>query len=354
MGNIGFEKCISEHGVYVQCYEENGREDRVIVCLYVDDMLVTGNCSKRIVQFKAKMLHEFEMSDLGQLSYFLGIEFTKTDVGMLMHQSRYVLDMLNRFNMSDCNSAITPAEVGIRLEKDPEEDVVDPTEYRRMVGSLRYLCNTRPDISFSVGLVSRYMQNPRLSHLNAIKRILRYLKGTSCYGILLPRCGSGEEVRVTAYTDTDWCGDKSDRRSTVGYVFFLNGAPISWNSMKEPVVALSSCEAEYIAVCEATCQAAWISSLMKELKIEGGEKIRLLVDNKSAIDLTKHPTSHGRSKHIETWFHFIREQVGKGVIEVEHCKSEDQIADILTKVVKGVRFLTLRKQIRVEKVEIRS
>ncbi|XP_047163693.1 uncharacterized mitochondrial protein AtMg00810-like [Vigna umbellata] len=352
MSSIGFEKCVSEHGVYVQCYEKKDKKDMVIVCLYVDDMLITGSSDERINKFKAQMLHEFEMSDLGKLSYFLRIEFTTTDTGMMMHQSRYITDMLTKFNMDQCNSATTPAEVGIKLEKDPEEEAVDPTEYRRMVGSLRYLCNTRPDISYSVGLVSRFMQNPRVSHLNAVKRILRYLKGTIEYGILLPKHGSGGEVRVIAYSDSDWCGDKGDRKSTAGYVFFFDGAPISWSSTKEPVVALSSCEAEYIAACEATCQAAWLDSLMKELKIEGRGKVKLLVDNKSAIDLTKHPTSHGRSKHIETRFHFIREQVSKKKLEVVFCRSEDQIADILTKALKGERFLKLRKQIGVEKLKI--
>ncbi|XP_047167115.1 secreted RxLR effector protein 161-like [Vigna umbellata] len=185
-----------------------------------------------------------------------------------------------------------------------------------MVGSLRYLCNTRPDISYSVGLVNRFMQNPRVSHLNVVKRILRYLKGTTEYGILLPKHGSGGEVRVTGYSDSDWCGDKGDRKSTAGYVFYFDGAPISWSSTKELVVALFSCEVEYIAACEATCQAVWLDSLMKELKIEGRGKVRLLVDNKSAIYLTKHPTSYGRSKHIETRFHFIREQVSKRKLEV--------------------------------------
>ncbi|XP_014496842.1 uncharacterized protein LOC106758430 [Vigna radiata var. radiata] len=354
MSSIGFEKCVSEHGVYVQCYKENGGEERLIVCLYVDDLLITGSSNERIARLKVQMLQEFEMSDLGELSYFLGIEFTRTDRGILVHQSRYALNMLTKFNMCQCNSANTPAEVGVKLERDPEEEAVDPTEYRRMVGSLRYLCNTRPDISYNVGLMSRFMQNPNVSHLNAIKRILRYLKGTTSYGILLPKDESGGEVRVTGYSDSDWCGDKGDRKSTAGYLFFLNGAPISWNSTKEFVVALSSCEAEYITMCEATCQAAWLDSLMKELMVKVTERVRLLVDNKSAIDLTKHPTSHGRSKHIEMRFHFIREQVGKGKLEVVYCRSEDQIVDILTKALKGEHFLTLRKQIGVEKVEIRA
>ncbi|XP_014496687.1 uncharacterized protein LOC106758263 [Vigna radiata var. radiata] len=343
MRSIGFEKCISKHGVYVQCYQQNGIKEKLIVCLYVDDLLVTGSSVGRIVDFKVQMLQEFEMSDLGQLSYFLGIEFTKTDEGMLMYQHRYALDMLTKFNMLHCNSANTPTEVDLKLEKDPEEEVVDPTEYRRMVGSLRYLFNTRPDISYSVGLISRYMQNPRVSHLNVVKRILRYLKGTYKYGILLTKGEPGGEVRVIAYSDSDWCGDKGDRKSTVGYVFFLGGAPILRSSTKEPVVALSSCEVEYIATCEASCQAVWLCSLIRELKIEAKEKVRLLMDNKLAIDLTKHPTSHGRSKHIETRFHYIREQVSRGKIEVVYYRSEDQITDVLTKALKNERFLTLRK-----------
>ncbi|XP_052728353.1 secreted RxLR effector protein 161-like [Vigna angularis] len=151
------------------------------------------------------------------------------------------------------------------------------------------------------------MECPRMSHLNAVKRILRYLQGTHSYGILLGRGETGEEVQITSYSDADWCGDKEDRKSTAGYIFFMGGTPISWSSRKEPVVALSSCEAEYIAACEATCQATWLGFLLEGLKIELTRRVRLLVDNKSAIDLAKHPASHGRSKHIETRFHYIRE-----------------------------------------------
>ncbi|XP_052734733.1 secreted RxLR effector protein 161-like [Vigna angularis] len=186
-----------------------------------------------------------------------------------------------------------------------------------MVGCLRYLYNTRPDLSYSVGVISRYMECPRVSHLNAVKRILRYLKGTHSYGILLRRGETGEEVQITSYSDADWCGDKTDKRSTAGYIFFMEGYPISWSSRKEPVVALSSCEAEYIASCEATCQATWLRFLLEGLKIELSEK-----------------------------------KVSSGKLEVVHCRSEDQLADILTKALKGERFLKLRKQIGMVQAEI--
>ncbi|XP_014519584.1 uncharacterized protein LOC106776617 [Vigna radiata var. radiata] len=352
MGGTGFEKCASEHGLYVKCCQYSGRTEKLIVCLYVDDLLVTGSNEELVSEFKAEMLREFEMSDLGRLSYFLGIEFTETESGLVMHQSRYVLNLLKRFEMAECNAANTQAEIGLKLEKEPEEDAVDPTTYRRMVGSLRYLCNTRPELSYSVGLVSRYMECPRTSHLNAVKRILRYLQGTYSYGVLLRKEEAGVEVQITSYSDVDWYGDKGDRRSTPVYIFFMGGSPISWSSKKEPVVALSSCEAEYIAACEAACQAVWLGYLLEGLKVEWSGRVKLLVDNKSAIDLAKHPTSHGRSKHIKTKFHYIREQVSNGRLEVVHCRSEDQLADVLTKALKGERFLTLRKQIGVVRVEI--
>ncbi|XP_014523651.1 uncharacterized protein LOC106779947 [Vigna radiata var. radiata] len=320
MNSIGFEKCILEHGVYVQNSKREGKVERLIVCLYFDDMLITRSNEKVIQNFKLHMLNEFEMSDLGKLSYFLGIEFVETEKGIVMHQSRYAKEMLKKAEMHDCNAANTPAEVGLRLEIDPEEEAVDVTYYRSMVGSLRYLCNTRPDVSYSVGLVSRYMQNPRISHLNAVKRILRYIQGTHGYGILFPRRKGGMEVRIKAYSDADWCGDKSDRKRIRRYLFFLGDSPISWSSTKESVVALSSCEAEYIAACEATCQAMWLKSVMEGLKIELTGKIKSCID--TAIDLAKHPTSHGRSKHIETKFHYIREQVKEEKLELCHCKSE--------------------------------
>ena len=154
-------------------------------------------------------------------------------------------------------------------------------------------------------------------------------------------------IELTGYSDSDWCGDKNDRKSTAGYIFFYGGAPISWSSTKEPVVALSSCEAEYIAASEAACQAVWLDALIKELQLEKSGKVKLLVDNKSAIDLAKHPASHGRSKHIETKFHFLREQVNNEKLKIEHCRTEDQLADILTKALKLERFRCLRDSIGV-------
>lgn len=198
------------------------------------------------------------------------------------------------------------------------------------------------------------MQNPRRSHMNVVKYILRYVQGTHNYGIIFPRRNEGVEMRMTPYFDAYWYGDKCDRKSTTGYLFFLENSPILWSSTKEPTVALSSCEAKYITSYEATCQAIWLKSVMEGLKIVLAGMVQLCIDNKSAIYLAiylvKHPASYGRSKHIETIFYYIRDQVKNERLELCHCKSKVQLDDILTKALKFERFKNLRKLIGVTSV----
>lgn len=159
----------------------------LLICLYVDDLLVTGCNHAEIEEFKERMKSEFDMTDLGVLSYFLGMEFLETAEGIVLHQKKYANDVLKRFNMMNCSPANTPVETKLKLEKGGNEKAIDPTLYKQMVGSLRYLYNSRPDISYGVGLISRFMDDPRQSHLVAAKRIMRYLKGTLDYGILFPK-----------------------------------------------------------------------------------------------------------------------------------------------------------------------
>lgn len=293
------------------------------------------------------MKKEFEMTDLGKLSYFLGIQFTQTEKGVLMHQEKYISEILKRFNMKDCNPADTPVEGNLKLTSAESESKVDSTLYRQLVGCLRFVCHSRPEITFGVGLVSRFMHDPRQSHLVAVKRIIRYLKGTPDFGVLFPHQQEHTKLQLVAYSDSDWCGDQIERRSTMGYVFSLSGTPVSWCSKKQTVVALSTCEAEYIAACSAACQAQWLLTLLNELGLNLGEAVTLMVDNKSAIDLAKNPVAHGRSKHIEAKFHYLRDQVSKERIKLKHCVTDLQIADIMTKPLRGDRFRTLRLMLNV-------
>ena len=183
--------------------------------------------------------------------------------------------------------------------------------------------------------------------MNAARRILRYIAGTLDFGILFPKSAMRAKSEIVCYSDADWCGDKVDRRSTTGYYFRFMEASVAWCSRKQPVVALSSCEAEYIAGSYAACQALWIDSVLKELKIDVEKPIVLQIDNQLAINLAKNPVLHGRSKHIEARFHFLREQVNQGSLEVKHCATGSQIADVLTKSLKTDRFLALRSALGV-------
>lgn len=347
--DLGFSKCSVEFGMYAK---KRNSDDLLLVCLYVDDMLITGSDKLAIEEFKGRMMKEFEMSDLGTLNYFLGLEFVYTSKGIFLHQRRYVSEVLKRFRMENCNEVATPMETTYKLLIDETESEVDGTLYKQIVGSLRFLCHSRPDISFSVGLVSRFMSKPRTSHMAAVKRILRYLKGTQDFGLLFPRSKrQGGVAEIEAFSDSDWSGDKVDRKSTSGYFFRFLKAPISWCSKKQNVVALSSCEAEYIAVAQAACQVLWMESLLEELKLHYKKPVQLFVDNKSSINLAKNPIAHGRSKHIETKFHFLRDQVNKGKLEMVYCSTDVQAADVLTKPMKTDRFKVLRSMLGVVTLE---
>ncbi|XP_027905877.1 uncharacterized protein LOC114165455 [Vigna unguiculata] len=174
---------ISEHGVYVKRTEGS----KIIIWLYVDDLFIIGSNEECIESYKAELMKGFDMNYLGKVSYFLGIEFTQTTSRVVMHQTKYTRDLLKKFNMEQSNFTITPAETGVKLEHNAEEEGVDPVVYRSIVGSLRYLCNTCPDLSFSVGVVSGYMQDPKVSHLLAVKRIMTYLHETEHFGVLLSK-----------------------------------------------------------------------------------------------------------------------------------------------------------------------
>ncbi|CAL0321854.1 unnamed protein product [Lupinus luteus] len=286
------------------------------------------------------------MTDLGKLSYFLGMEFSYMAAGIVMHQSKYAKEVLKRFSMETCNPVTSPVEVSLKLTKDEEGEAVDETIFKQMVGSLRYLCNSRPELSYGVGLISRFMCQPKKTHLLAAKRVLRYVQGTYDHGILFRTQKQKLELELEGYADSDYGGDLVERKSTSGYLFLLNKSPISWCSCKQKVVALSSCEAEYISACYAACQAIWLEELLAEMRMKTSS-LELKLDNISAINLAKNPVSHGRSKHIEVRFHYLRELVSKEKLKLVYCRTDDQLADLFTKPLKPERFENLKKEIGV-------
>ncbi|XP_072073334.1 uncharacterized mitochondrial protein AtMg00810-like [Arachis hypogaea] len=291
-------------------------------------------------EFKKVMAQEFDTSDMGLISYYLGIEVKQIEDGIFISQQAYARELLKKLNMLDCNPTNTPMECGVKLSKE-EEGVrkVDQTLFRSLVGSLRYLTCTRPDILFLVGLISRYMENPTEIYMKVAKRILRYLRGTLEYGMFY---SASDEFKLMGYCDSDYAGDIDDRKSTTGFVFFLGNNAIFWCSKKQPIVTLSTCEAEYVDVTTCACHTIWLKILLKELHFEQVESTKIMMDNKSAIALAKNPVFHDRSKHIETKYHFIRQCIENMHVEVEYVKSVDQVADIFTRPLKYDAFQKLR------------
>lgn len=241
--------------------------------------------------------------------------------------------------MDKCNPVLNPIVPGTKLMKDADGVKLDSTHYKQIVGSLMYLTNTRPDIMFVVSLLSRYMDHPTELHFQAAKRVLLYLKGTCDLGILYRKGGDEELI---AYTDSDYAGDLDDRRSTSGYVFMLNSGAVSWSSKKQPIVTLSTTEAEFAAAASCACQVVWMRRILKNLNLIQGDDTTIFCDNSSTIELSKNPVLHGRSKHIDVRFHFLRELTKDGVVKLVHCHTQEQIADIMTKPLKLDVFVKLR------------
>ena len=264
-----------------------------------------------------------------------------------LSQEAYIDKLLTRFNMEACNAVSTPMESGTRLEAQKEgiqANSKDVKLYQAVVGSLIYLLSqTRPDIAFEIMALSRYLLNPSVQHEAAAKRVLKYLKGTKKLGIIF---GKGDGL--LGYTDADWAGDIGTRKSTGAYIFTLYGGAFSWQSKLQSCVALSSCEAEYMAQTQASKEAIWIGRLLKELDIGlnlPAFPVTIKADNQGAIALAKDPKFHSRTKHIDLQWHFVREQVENRVVNFEYCSTKGMAADGLTKALDRLKHAAFVQQL---------
>ena len=322
-----------------------GSGGEMIIGVYVDDIVIAGKSEKQVKEFKRALGDRFDVKDLGKLHYFLGIRIVQDDnTGEVwIGQPAYTNKLLEKFGMEDAKSVATPCDANNKLVKvEDGEERIGQGIYQSAVGSLMYLATgTRPDIIFAVCNVAKFCSDPTKRHWTAVKRILRYLKGTSDLGLLYVR---GDGHNCFGYSDSDWAGDVGDRRSTSGYIFMLSGAGISWQSRKQTSVALSSAEAEYVALSSAVQEAIWLKRLIVELDKETGQTEATVIyeDNQAAISLAKNPQYHGRAKHIDIRRHFVRKRVAEGTIALKYCRTEDMVADILTKGL-NTNFEKLRK-----------
>ncbi|KAH9716025.1 protein kinase domain-containing protein [Citrus sinensis] len=299
-----------------------------VLIVYVDDIILTGSDDDEMSRLKKHLASEFEIKDLGPLRYFLGMEVARSRMGISVSQRKYVLDLLEETGMSGCRPSDTPVDPNQKLGEVSDGVPVDKGRYQRLVGKLIYLSHTRPDIAFAVSAVSQYMHSPYVEHLEAVHKILRYLKSTPGRGLLFKK---SDQRSVEVFTDADWAGSISDRRSTSGYCTFLWGNLITWRSKKQNVVARSSTEAEFRAMANGVCEVLWIKRVLGELKLDIEAPMRLFCDNRSAISIANNPVQHDRTKHIEIDRHFIKEKLENGVICMPFIPSEQQTADVLTK-----------------------
>ncbi|KAL0366816.1 UNVERIFIED_CONTAM: Retrovirus-related Pol polyprotein from transposon TNT 1-94 [Sesamum radiatum] len=272
-----------------------------------DDLIYTGNNEKMIHDFKEDMMKTFEMSDLGLMHFFLGIEINQEKEGIFICQKKYTETLLKKFKMESCKTVTTPLVTGEKYKKEDGSEKVDGSIYRSLIGSLLYLTATRPDIMFATSLLSRFMQSPSQVHYGAAKRILRYLQGI-----------------------------------------------FSWASKKQATVAQSSAEAEYIAAAAASNQATWLRRILEDMGEKQEEPTTIYCDNKSAIAITKNPVQHNRTKHIDIKYHALREATTRGEIELNYCSTEEQLADMFTKALPRDKFEELRTKIGVSQKHIKE
>jgi hypothetical protein len=334
----GFQKCPNEQTLFIK---RSTGGNILIVSIYVDDLIYTGDDKVMMFEFKKSMMQAFDMTDLGKMRFFLGIEILQKSEGIFVCQQKYATDILKKFTMSESKPVNSPIVPGSKIHRDVNGAAVDDTYFKQIVGSLMYLTATRPDIMFSVSLISRYMSKPTELHLQAAKRILRYLKGTVSYGIFYKK---GGEEELLAFTDSDYAGDEEDSKSTSGYVFLLSSGAVSWMSKKQPIVALSTTEAEFVAAAASACQAVWMRRVLRNLSHDQEGSTSIMCDNSSTIKLSKNPVMHGRSKHIRVRFHFLRDLAKDGEVELVYCPTQEQVADLMTKALKLEAFQKLRKK----------
>lgn len=277
------------------------------------------------------------MKDLGPPKYFLGVEMEQYSGGIFLHQQAYAKDILHQAAMTDCNPMPTP--LPSKIDDSPFELFTEPTYYRSLAGKLQYLAILRPDIQYAVNLVCQRMHAPTLVDFGLLKRILRYIKGTVHLGLHIKK---DTGLTLSAYYDSDWAGCRETRRSTTGFCTMLGPNLISWSAKRQATVSRSSTEAEYRVLCSTAQETTWISFLLRDIGVSQPNSTVLRCDNLSAVYLSTNPALHNRSKHFDTDFHYIREQVALGLIETRHIPSAQQLADIFTKSLPKREFSDLR------------
>lgn len=331
---INFKRLVSDPCVYKK--EDNNGNIECILAVYVDDILITGT-RKEINNTILLIKHYFHIKDIGEADFIIGIKFHRYQNGFFLHQKRYIYDLLLRYkdqNITPTNNLKPIEDLVLRKSK------IDPTKYRSLIGNLLYLViSTRPDIVYAVSKASRKAKEPTEEDWKNALKILGYLKHTIDFGLKFSR-----DFSIKAYSDSDFAGDYDTRRSTTSYIITIGGTPISWCSRLQPCVSTSTAEAEYYSLSECSKQCIWYLNLLKELNFNINT-IDINVDNKAAIFISENNLINQKVKHIDIRYHYIRELIKENKIKLKYIKSQENIADGLTKFLSNIKMTTFRNNI---------
>jgi hypothetical protein len=319
----------------------------MIYILYVDDIVLTASSMPLLRRTITALQQEFSLKDLGPLHHFLGMHIQQSASGITLSQRQYMIEILERAGMSDCKPCTTPVDINPKLSADGDP-VSNPTEFRSLAGALQYLTFTRPDIAYAVQQVCLHMHDPREPHLAALKRILRYVRGTLQLGLHL---SPSSQIELVVYSDAYWVGCPGTRRSTFGYVVFLGVNLVSWSSKRQNTVSRSSAEAEYCTVAKAVVEVSWLRQLLTELHVALPKTSLVYCDNINVVYMSSNPVQHQCTKHVEIDLHFVREKVALGVVRVLHVPTTSQFADIFTKGLLSTVFTEFRTSLNVRSTD---
>nr|GEZ09629.1 retrovirus-related Pol polyprotein from transposon TNT 1-94 [Tanacetum cinerariifolium] len=316
-------------------------EDILLVQIYIDDIIFGSTNPKYSKRFEKLMHNRFKISLMGEMKFFLGLQIHQSPSSIFINQAKYTLKILHKHGMDKGQSIGTPMAMKPNLDSDLSGNPVDQTDYGSKIGSLMYLTSSKPDIVQAVCFCARYQSRPTKKHLKKVKRIFRYLRGTVNMGLWYLKDSSFE---LTAFLDANHAGCIDSCKSTSGGIQFLGEKLVSWMSKKQNYTAMSSAEAEYVALSASCTQVMWMRTQLQDYGFNYN-KIPLYCDSQSAIAISCNPVQHSRTKHIHTRYHFIKEQVENGIIELYFVRTEYQLADMFTKALPKDRFKYLVRRI---------